>query len=467
MMDDVSYTLSGGLTKIQMERIHEDALKVLNKVGIDIPQSETLRLLSKHKGVSVEETRIKYHPDLVNTCLKRTTDKIKEDELQSEGEKFDSLKARVGGLTLNILDLDTGRIRRTTTRDLIEMTKLADSLGMGGVTPVIPHDIHPKLQDLTIHKVCWENSKDIGGGRITSLNAAEYIYQMAQVAGKPFSLPLWVSSPLKLNAANLEVILHFLDRKVPIHVATMPIMGVTAPIFLRGAIIQEIAEYLGAITTVQLITRGEKVSNFGLDMCPFDMKYSNAVYGSPEHNLIGLVQAQIIRYYGFSGIVIKGFKSMGKEPDAQASAERAMGVLTGALLGARYFLAAGRISEDELFSGEQLIIDNEIVNYVSRFMKGFEFEGDDSSFELIKEVGPGGSYLDHLTTVENYRKIFWIPELFEYSKLDQWKNKGSKSIREKAREIAKKKIKEHHFELDRAIKRELDKIYKKAIQSLG
>ncbi|GAJ14838.1 unnamed protein product, partial [marine sediment metagenome] len=52
------------------------------------------------------------------------------------------------------------------------------------------------------------------------------------------------------------------------------------------------------------------------------------------------------------------------------------------------------------------------------------------------------------------------------SKLDQWKSKGSQSIREKAREIAKKKIKEHHFQLDRDVKKEMNKVWKKAKQSL-
>jgi len=144
-----------------------------------------------------------------------------------------------------------------------------------------------------------------------------------------------------------------------------------------------------------------------------------------------------------------------------------MAVLVGALLGAEVFHAAGRISEDELFSGEQLVIDNEIINYVSRFVKGFELKEEGSPLKLIKEGVAEGSYLGHPTTAKHYREIFWIPELFEYSKLDQWKGKGGQSIRERAKEIARKKIKEHQFRLDRNMQRELDKVWKKANQSLG
>ncbi len=465
MTNLLNYTLTGGLTQAQIERIHQDALQVLNKVGVNVPHPETLQLLSKRKGVSMEGTRVRYEPDVVNTALKKAC-AAGEDSSKREKKNSAALKAGVGGIALHILDMDTGKIRDSLTEDLVEMTKLADSLGMEGVAPVVPHDIHPKLQDLAIHKVCWENSKNIGGGRVTSPQSAEYIYQIAQIAEKPFSLPLWISSPLEINPANLEVILPFLNRKVPMHTWSMPLMGVSAPIFLRSAIIQGIAECLGGLTTLQLITRGGEIS-FGLDMCPFDMKYSNAVYGSPEHNLIGLMQFQIFRFYGFPVMRIKGFKSMGKEPDAQTAAERAMAVLTGALSGAEAFHAAGRISEDELFSGEQLVIDNEIINYVSRFVKGFQFQDEVSSLKLIKEGVAEGSYLAHPSTVKHYRETFWIPELFEYSKLDQWKSKGSQSIREKAREIAKKKIKEHHFQLDRDVKKEMNKVWKKAKQSLG
>lgn len=46
--------------------------------------------------------------------------------------------------------------------------------------------------------------------------------------------------------------------------------------------------------------------------------------------------------------------------------------------------------------------------------------------------------------------------------LRQWQDKGGKSILERAKDIAKRKIKEHHFELIPEIQRELDRIYRKA-----
>lgn len=467
----LNYRLSGGLSKREIEKIHQGALKVLREVGVDVSHREALKLLSKHNGVTIEGTRVKYQPDLIERCLEQMTREAEEENKRSthfriKSEETSELKVATGGLSHHILDMVTGEIRRPLTSDLVEMTKLADSLNMSGVTPLIPQDVPGLLQDLVIHKVCWENSREIGGGRITSLDAANYIYEMAKVVNKEFVLPLWVSSPLSLNAGNLDVIIHFLDRKVPMNVSTMPMMGMTAPIFFPAAIIQGVAEALGAASTLQIMSKGATV-RWGIDIMPFDMKFIHGVYGSPEHNLMGLMQLQIARYYGLSGmVVIRGFKGMGKGPDAQSGAERAMGVLAGALIGARYFFAAGRICGDEIFSGEQLVIDKEIVNYVSRFIKGFDFKNDELSFKVIKEVGVRGNYLSHPTTLEDYRQAFRIPELFEYSPLALWRKAGGKSIRERVQEIARKKITEHHFTLDKDIQRELDRIYKRAKESL-
>jgi trimethylamine:corrinoid methyltransferase-like protein len=55
-----------------------------------------------------------------------------------------------------------------------------------------------------------------------------------------------------------------------------------------------------------------------------------------------------------------------------------------------------------------------------------------------------------------------MPRLFEHSNIGQWIELGSKSIRQHARDIARKLIAEHSYEIDRDVKKELDKIYERA-----
>ena len=88
--------------------------------------------------------------------------------------------------------------------------------------------------------------------------------------------------------------------------------------------------------------------------------------------------------------------------------------------------------------------------------------------DIIKEVVEEGrgDFLSHQSTLDNFRDAFWVPELFEHYTLRQWQEKGAKPILDRVKEIAKRRISEHHFELERNVQKELDRIYKKTSESL-
>ncbi len=88
--------------------------------------------------------------------------------------------------------------------------------------------------------------------------------------------------------------------------------------------------------------------------------------------------------------------------------------------------------------------------------------------DIIKEVVEEGrgDFLSHQSTLDNFRDAFWVPELFEHYTLRQWQEKGAKPILDRVKKIAKRRISEHHFELERNVQKELDRIYKKTSESL-
>ena len=51
--------------------------------------------------------------------------------------------------------------------------------------------------------------------------------------------------------------------------------------------------------------------------------------------------------------------------------------------------------------------------------------------------------------------------------LAPWQEAGSPSVREKARELAKKRIADHHYDLPVAVQRELDRIWQAAVAELS
>lgn len=91
----------------------------------------------------------------------------------------------------------------------------------------------------------------------------------------------------------------------------------------------------------------------------------------------------------------------------------------------------------------------------------------EKAIQLIQEVGLGGNFLDHETTLTHYREAFWMPELFEHPMLQQWQQMGSPTLRQRARQIASRKIAEHEYHLPEHIQKELDRIYERARKQFG
>ena len=461
-MRKIVYNLHKGLTEDQIEKMHQEALKLIEKVGLKIPHDGIVKRLSGESNVKIEKGRVKFDGALVEKCLK---------ELSYPDDKIPPRPILVSGAyEQNVLDMDTGEIRQATSKDLVDLTKLADSYGMLGSAPVRPMDLPPPLAEIAMYKISWENSSKrcnsiLEANPKSSVKVANYIYEMSQIAGKFFSIGVWITSPFKISPDDLKVLDHFLDKNVPLWAATMPIAGATAPIHMIGAYVQSLAELFAGYTMLKLLNPQAYVYCSIIDSIrayPFDMKYGNFVYGSPEDIWGTMLQIQLNRYYGIP-IIAKSLLTSSPLPDAQAAAEKAAHTILATAFGVDGYTNAGLLAIDDIYSAEQVVIDHEIFQYATQFLRGFEFNEETLSTNIIQEVVlKEESFLSHDSTLSRFRDAFWIPELFEHLMLRQWQDKGGKSIRERAKEIAKRKIKEHEFELPPEVQRELNKIYQRA-----
>jgi trimethylamine--corrinoid protein Co-methyltransferase len=136
--------------------------------------------------------------------------------------------------------------------------------------------------------------------------------------------------------------------------------------------------------------------------------------------------------------------------------------LIAALAGARAFRTAGLLSCGEIYSGEMLVVINEILNYLKATLKEEKFSEERLMMDEIRAVGPGQSHIGRKSTFDNFRKEYWEPALFLHSNLGQWKEMGSKSIWQYTGDMVKKTIKAHTYTAGDDVLKELDKIYKRA-----
>ncbi|MCL5985662.1 MAG: trimethylamine methyltransferase family protein [Actinobacteria bacterium] len=462
------YWLSGGFTADDIEKMHSAMLDVVENVGLNIQHDGILRELSGIAGVNISGENVMFSADLVEKAISQMQypDYVKNaDYLINQG-----------AYEMNVLDLETGEIRPSTTKDLVEMVKLSDSYGMYGSSPVRPQDIKStELQEVTMYKLCWENGPRISNSIFeanekSSVRVAEYVYEMSKIADKRFSLGFWIKSPFRTDFRELDIIYRFLDKGVPMWVATMPIAGATAPVYMVGAYVQSMAELFAGLTMLGLINTSNETPHCliidSIRAYAFDMRYASFVYGTPDDIIGTIFQAQLNKRYGIP-LVAKSLMTSAKFPDAQLGVELASHTLAAALSGARIFTGGGFLSVDEVYSGEKLVLDYEIVQHVKNIVEGFEFSDKDLSLDIIKEVGIGGSFISHDSTLDNYKEAFWIPDVFDRTMLGQWKELGSPRLKDVLRKAAKKRIEEHSYEMDRDVKKELEKIFRKAVEEFG
>jgi trimethylamine:corrinoid methyltransferase-like protein len=184
--------LSHLLTEDQLEAMHQAALDVLATVGFLVEDQHLLRLLSALDGVELRSGRLCLDPWLVEHHL--------EEHRQAMGAQARAPRASgriqldAGCCASHIVDLETDDIRPVTTADLIQATKLIDTLHgecISGCAPGFPQDVAPALRALAEYKIGCEYTR-WGGAFVApcSIQGLEYVYEMHQVVGQPFGMTL-------------------------------------------------------------------------------------------------------------------------------------------------------------------------------------------------------------------------------------------------------------------------------------
>ena len=418
-METVRPQINSLLTMEQLNQLNNAVLDLLEHTGFYFPYPELKKKLSVFKQVMIKDGRLCFNPGFINEVIQQQRKSSKSIK------KHDAIFLSVGTHAHHIVDMETDEIRPITTDDLVSMTKLVDSLEqyhVYGGAPGVPCDVQPVLRPFVQYLVSCEYSRY--GRNYTGIppkNLVKYLFEMKKIMDEPFYAGIHIVSPMKIEGNEFELFLYLVDKKFPlasVSITSMPMMGVTAPIFPAGAFIQASAEAIGTAALVKLIAPEIPVV-FTINIYAFDMKYATMVHGSPEHNLIDLLQMEINKFYGIErgGRFIR---TMAKRPKIQAAIEMSASAIIGAIAGAPVFSGAGLISLDEVFSPEQLVLSIDVRDYAQRVRDGFIFSPDTFSTGTIKKVvEQSEDFLLQPETIENYRKIYWQPMFLERTMLAQ------------------------------------------------
>jgi len=457
-----------------LEKMHEEALEILNNIGIRVTNKRILKKIEGVDGFRIKDERVKIGSELAEDMVDgyRATVRREDRKRKSGLEEVIILSIGYPGCT-HILDLETDKLRPLTTDDLIDSTKLIDSLydrGVRGGAPGAPQDVPTHLSRILQCKIGYEYSRSADYAPFENYVEAEYMRRMANAIGQKFCMDVYIVSPLKLEGVSVDRAIPLLEDGTceGLDVTSMPLAGATAPLYPIGAFTQGIAESIGGYVILHEAYPKAPIT-FQVGGFHFDMKHGNVVFGSPEQTLMDLIGVAVNQFYGNKAIGgVRSFRTMAKKVNVQAQVEKTASAAVGVLTGLSDFIHSGLLSLDEIFSPVQLIIDCEIAHYLSKLAKGIDFSKEEleSSMDIIERCASKGTFMMDKTTLSEYEHIFWQPELFDYSLLHTSKREMKDPV-ERAKDIARKKIAEHNFQLEEDKKRKLEEIYQEAVRKLS
>jgi trimethylamine--corrinoid protein Co-methyltransferase len=140
-----------------------------------------------------------------------------------------------------------------------------------------------------------------------------------------------------------------------------------------------------------------------------------------------------------------------------------MTAMLPALSGSNVVYGMGMLEMGMTMSYEQLLIDAEIVKMIRRIMQGIAVNDETLAMDVIKAVGPAGTYLAQKHTMRHMRKESSQTKLIDRRMFEAWEKQGGKSMFDRANEEARKILDNHKpVPLDAKVAKEIRKIIEDA-----
>ena len=197
-----------------------------------------------------------------------------------------------------------------------------------------------------------------------------------------------------------------------------------------------------------------------------DMATGNMSFGAPELSLLTAAYGDVARFYGFPTWGTAGCTDA-KNPDQQAGIESAFSCLAQALGGINIIHDVGYLDSGMISSAEMLVMGDEVIGMVKRFLKGIKVNSDTLAREIIEKVGPGGNFLQEEHTYQYFKKEHWIPTLMARQTFDEWANEGQKTMGDRIQEKIRAILETHEVPpLSDSVLEELEHIKKEGEKEL-
>jgi len=442
------------LSDEQVRDIHYATLEIMENIGIEMQDAQGRELLLA-AGAWESNGRLKIPERLLVDALAKAPSRLpmynRLGKLTMPLE-LGKVFFGTGSDTIFTLDVDSRKRRQSVAQDVENLARLGDALenidfimSMGVASDAPGADIY-------LHEFIRMIRGSVKPNVYTARDREDMqdIYEIAvAVAGgeqalrdKPFLLqyaePI---SPLLFHEESLQKIIFCAEKGIPAAYIPSPNPGGGGPVTLAGAIAVGNVECLVGLIVAQLVRPGTPFL-YGMNTASLDMKTTIVSYGSPEWSLGMAGWTELARFYnlpvwGYAGATDS------KVIDAQAGVEATFSIYNAFLSRCTLNHDVAYIEYGSTSSMEMLVLSDEIISMVRRFMAGIPVNRDTLALDAIQRVSPGSGFLADDHTMAHFRQHQWAPRLFDRKRYNIWETAGSKDTFQRANELARSLLARH------------------------
>ena len=459
------------LSPEQVRLAHEHTLELLEKTGVCVQSEEALAILGD-AGCNIKDpNRVKIPGKLVTKAIDAAPGSIEVYDRKGQLAmtlREDACYYGTGSDCPYHIDLFSGERRSCTKKDVGDLARFCDALpnidfvmSMG-----IPQDTPPGTSFVHQYQAMLRNTTKpvivTGHGRRDM--TAMIDMALAAVGGAdelrkrpPLVLYSEPFSPLTHTDMGIVKCLVCCQYEIPFIYIPSPMMGGSGPATIAGSLVQANAECLSGLVIFQTRYPGAKFI-YGGDASAIDMQHAVYLYGAPELSVLNAALADLAHYYHLPFFCISGATDA-KVLDAQAGVEYAFSLYVATLNGCNLIHDCGYLESGLTSSFESILMADEIISLVKYMLRPLEINAENTALKVIDEVGPGGTYLTHRHTRENFRRSMWFPRFFDRARLNTWEERGGQDLRQRLREESQKILAAHPApELPEAVVQEIGRI---------
>ncbi len=250
------------------------------------------------------------------------------------------------------------------------------------------------------------------------------------------------NSPLVWDETMLGAMRAFARRNQPVLCSPFVLGGANTPASVAPTVAQLNAEALSALAYTQVVRKGTPAI-YGHYLATVSMKSGAPMAGTPEISLMNFMIGQMARFYD---VPWRTSNTLGgsKVFDAQAGYESATTMMAALMSGANYIWHSAGWNEAGMHcSMAKFIVDAEQCAMGYRMAEGVRWDDFEEALQAVRDIGPGGHYLGHPHTLENFQRAFFMPEMFDNNSIEQWQAEGAIQTNERALQRARDLLNEY------------------------